>query len=544
MSSAARKDPGYNEDVSAVLPFLCALGALPASAQDAPLELDPFDLVRVEQADHPEADATSSLGSLLLAPPTDGSAWTPESTAEVDVVAWEAIEALAVEPWQDAGVDGTYPDGSGVKVAVFDVQWFGSELRDLGLYEELSPAGTWDCYAHRSCRVPFDTLRPRFSFEMGGHGIACAEIIRDIAPGVELHLVRVNGQTTLENAVEWAVREGIDLISMSLSFFNQSFYDGSGPISRSMEVLGAGDTLMVTSAGNYATEHWLEELKDDDQDGLHEFPFGSDPSWGEERLPVFLSQGTSRIHLSWNDFFWCGRTDLDLYVYDGDGDLVGRSTGTQEAVEGCLPVERARVSVEEEGWHYIAVHRKAGRRDVSFRLFARGGDIYQAMAEGSIADPGAHPGVLTVGAIRARGYLFNDAESFSSQGPTWAGVPKPEIAGPNGVSSTVYGPTGFYGTSASTPAVVGALALLMSEDPTLSPHEAAQRLVDTAWTDDALWEARDHGLGAGHARLPPPGASPSGCGSRQALLLPLLLPLPFLRSRRRGRGVDRGRHDA
>lgn len=528
--------------------LLLAAAAAPGLAAEDPADqagwdLDPAELVRVDEPDHPEAIATSAAGSLLLAPPSDGGPWRPEAVAELDAVtAWEALDALRVDPWHEAGVDGSYADGSGVKVAVFDVQWFGAELRDLGIYEELAPAGTWDCFAHTGCGLPMDTLRPRFSWEEGGHGTACAEVIRDIAPGVELHLVRVNGQTTLENAVAWAVREGIDLVSMSLSFFNQSFGDGTGPIDDLMEVLEAGDTLMVTSAGNYAEEHWLEELRDRDLDGRHEFGGVHD---GAEALPVWLEAGTRRISLSWNDFLSCGRTDLDLYVYDEDGLLVGRSTGVQEATEGCTPVERARVSVARDGWYQVVVHRAAGRSDVAFRIFARGGEVLDARPGGSIADPGNHPGVLTVGAVRARNYLENGPESFSSHGPTFAGLPKPELAGPDGLTTTVYGPTGFYGTSAATPAVVGAIALIMSEEPGLRPREAAARLVDAAWTDDALWEERDAALGAGHARLPPPGGGASGCGGGGASALLLALPLAGLQSlrRRRTRG-DTLRRDA
>ena len=53
--------------------------------------------------------------------------------------------------------------------------------------------------------------------------MARAEVIRDIAPDADIHLVRVLGQTSLENAVDWAIREDVDFISMSLPFFNESF---------------------------------------------------------------------------------------------------------------------------------------------------------------------------------------------------------------------------------------------------------------------------------------------------------------------------------
>jgi subtilisin family serine protease len=169
---------------------------------------------------------------------------------------------------------------------------------------------------------------------------------------------------------------------------------------------------------------------------------------------------------------------------------------------------------------------------VRFSLFARGGAIEGAMAEGSIVDPGTHPSVLAVGAVRATSYLGHQAESFSSHGPTNAGLAKPDIAGPDGLSSSVYGETGFYGTSASTPAVTAALAILMSADPDLDPYEAAARLRAWAWDERATFDGPDMALGAGYARLPPLHGQRHGCGDRP-LLLPVLLAWPLAGIRRR-----------
>src|SRR6185436_15173116 len=104
--------------------------------------------------------------------------------------------------------------------------------------------------------------------------VACAQVIHDIAPGAQLYLVRVNGQTTLENAAAWAVREGIDVVSMSMSFFNNSFHDGTGGINATVDTLTAGGVLLVNSAGNYAEEHWTGDFDDPDGDGDADFEWG------------------------------------------------------------------------------------------------------------------------------------------------------------------------------------------------------------------------------------------------------------------------------
>jgi len=482
------------------------------------------ELVRVDVPDLPGAVATSAYASVFIGDPgLDDLPARPEPLAEIDaVVAEDALAALAVAPWHARG-----HGGSGVKVAVFDSQWRDWELLD----DELSPTSTHDCFSHRSCELPLDSFERLGS--TGRHGIACAEVIRDIAPEAELYLVRVTGLTSLENAVDWAIREEIDLISMSLSFFNESGYDGSGPINKPMDKLVDAGILMVTSAGNYATEHWSGDWRDRDHDGLMEF----EP--GEEGLWVYWNSGSRRLDVVWDEWSTCGTTDLDVYVYDEHGDLVGRSTSPQvqreqrEKNQGCQPVERTTVNAWDAGWYRVVLRRDRGGDPGRIDLFARGGDVEHPVRAGSIVDPGTHPGVLTVGAVRARDYLRQDVEPFSSQGPTNGGLHKPDIAGPDGLTTYAYGPVSFFGTSAATPAVTGALAVLMGSDPDLTPRHAAQQLMSSAELDAATWDQVDPALGAGRARLPAIEQGGGGCGFGR--LMPMLCIVPALGLRRRSR---------
>ncbi len=510
-----RAPPRYHAWVTVLL-----LATLPTLGATLP-EVGPTDRVRVEIPDLPGAEATSERGSVLLAPPPAGTKWGIEEAPSLDSYdATEAIEALGAEAWHADGLVG-----EGVKVAVFDVQWFDTEL----WADELGAFTTHDCQAHLSCDVPMDTLRPRYSFEEGSHGVACAQVIRDIAPGVELHLVRVNGQTTLENAAAWAVREGIDVVSMSMSFFNNSFHDGSGGVNDAVDILAAGGVLLVNSAGNYATEHWVGDFTDPDGDNANNFP------WESAFLPIYYGAGTHSVQVSWDQFGACGDTDLDAYAYDRAGNLVGRAEARQvKDADHCSPVERLRLVAADADWYWLQVVRHGGDPSTRFAVFARGGDAWRT-EPGSVADPASHPSAYTVGAVRAEGYLDNAAEGFSSLGPTHAGYAKPDIAGPDGVTTGVYGARGFYGTSASTPAVAAAIALLLSEDPRLTPRGAADRLSANAISGRATWEGPDGALGAGYARLPPPGsAGDRGCapGAGAAAFAPCLLWLSSIRRRR------------
>jgi subtilisin family serine protease len=240
--------------------------------------------------------------------------------------------------------------------------------------------------------------------------------------------------------------------------------------------------------------------------------------------------------VSWDQFHSCGDTDLDAYLRHADGTVLGRSEDAQDADgDRCTPLERLYGYVEQDGWYHLEVMWKAGASsNVNVNVLVSDGSVYANLPEGSVTDPSTHPSVLSVGAVRAdENYANNDVESFSSRGPTSDGRPKPDIAGPDGLTVEAYGPVGFYGTSAAAPSVAGALVLVLSEDPTLTPPEGALRLQQWAIGDDPLFETPDPRWGWGRARLPDPDArdEPQPCGHRRMLLPLWLLPFGLLRRR-------------
>jgi len=136
---------------------------------------------------------------------------------------------------------------------------------------------------------------------------------------------------------------------------------------------------------------------------------------------------------------------------------------------------------------------------------------------GTIGAPGNDPYVITVGAMNTLGqpYRTNDVPaSYSSKGPTmFDHVVKPDIVAPgnqiislyqpaftlnqaypgNEVNATLlqYGPpppgnkSGTYfilsGTSMATPMVTGAVALMLEQNPSLTPDQVKARLMKTAY---------------------------------------------------------------
>ncbi|MGO9087705.1 MAG: S8 family peptidase [Candidatus Sulfotelmatobacter sp.] len=136
------------------------------------------------------------------------------------------------------------------------------------------------------------------------------------------------------------------------------------------------------------------------------------------------------------------------------------------------------------------------------RVSINGSDGY-----GTVAAPGNDPLVLTVGAMKAMGtYPRTDDQiaSYSSKGPTtFDHVVKPDVVAPGNlvVALDDHGSTleseypqnevaGNYtnhdyfilsGTSMATPAVTGAVALLLEQNPNLTPDQIKARLMKTAY---------------------------------------------------------------
>lgn len=126
---------------------------------------------------------------------------------------------------------------------------------------------------------------------------------------------------------------------------------------------------------------------------------------------------------------------------------------------------------------------------------------------GTITAPGNDPYVLTVGATKSNGSSSASAEtlaSYSSKGPTtYDHVVKPDLVAPGNdvVSLAAAGATleaGYpqelvvgndgnndyftlSGTSMATPAVVGAAALMLQENPSLTPDQVKARLMQTTY---------------------------------------------------------------
>jgi hypothetical protein len=123
---------------------------------------------------------------------------------------------------------------------------------------------------------------------------------------------------------------------------------------------------------------------------------------------------------------------------------------------------------------------------------------------GSIGSPASSPAAFAVGALC---WQSRSLEPYSSQGPTVDGRVKPDIVGHDSVSGSTYGgfsscPSAFAGTSASSPEVAGAAALVKQAYPKYTADQIKTYLMTAA--RDLGDPGVDSVYGAGELQMPKP----------------------------------------
>jgi len=387
----------------------------------------------------------------------------------------EAVTQTGALAWHKAGFTG-----QGIKVGVLDLGFDG--------YQKLLGKAL-------PTQVTVKSFVSGKSVDQSGevHGTACAEIIHAMAPDAELYLAYYSGsETTLGRAVEWLVEQGVHIISHSATGMAAPM-DGSGSQAQLVDKIAAQGILWVNASGNYAKSHYRFTFNDPDQKGKHIFPNGS------TNMPIQLPSQDARIFLNWNDWDGNATEDYDMYLYDKDGRLVAYSEESQQGLPGDRPVELIRLSRPAQKSYYLVIVARKITRPATFDLYAPDSYLTYFSPEHSLGTPADARGSLAVGAI---GWNSNRLESFSSQGPTNDNRLKPDFTAPDGVTTFSYRPRVFNGTSASTPHVAGAAALVMSRYPNFKAADVAAFLQSSVV--DMGPSGPDTGYGYGRLQLPSP----------------------------------------
>ncbi|MGD9230582.1 MAG: S8 family serine peptidase, partial [Desulfobacterales bacterium] len=182
--------------------------------------------------------------------------------------------------------------------------------------------------------------------------------------------------------------------------------------------------------------------------------------------------------------------DYDLYLLNSALNQVAvsntRQTGGQE------PSEQISYTVPSTGSYYLSIFRFSTTSNHKLELYSVNHDLSPAEASSSLANPADAGGAMAVGAIDYLDWTTGPQEAFSSQGPTNDGRIKPDICGPDWISTYSLG--FFSGTSAASPHVAGAAALILDRYPSYSASQLWDCLATSAI------DMGDHNI-YGHGRL-------------------------------------------
>ncbi|MGE0135814.1 MAG: S8 family serine peptidase [Dehalococcoidia bacterium] len=363
-----------------------------------------------------------------------------------------ANDVIGADRWQMAGFTG-----HGVRIAVVDTGFDGYEA-ELG---ETLPA-----------EVHARSFRADGRLDAGSeHGTLAARIIHSIAPRAELYLANFSTVEEFADLVAYLQSERVQVVSFSLGFVHNGPGDGTGPVN---EIIGrsvASGQLWTVAAGNWAQQHWAGTFTDRDRNSIHDFAPGV-----EDNGRSYQAGDLITVSLRWDDSWGFACTDYDLELFGPDGTLVAASRGNQPCTGN--PVESVQVLATRTGRYRARIVEvvSSGRTPRLDLLMLGSPDRSQPLeyfvTAGSLAEPADHPGVVTVGGRNP----FDSAlvANFSSVGPTKDGRPKPDLVAPTGVSTG--GEASFAGTSAATPHVAGAAALLFEAFPGASAAEITEEL--------------------------------------------------------------------
>lgn len=369
--------------------------------------------------------------------------------------------------------------GQGVKVAVIDLGF--AQLSRAKRSKVINPNVIVDEQDYTGEGLEVGT----------SHGTGVAEIVHAMAPQAWLYLKKVADEIDLANAVEDAIAQGVHIINYSVGVANANFNDGTGIIAEIVDRARARGILWVNAAGNHARSHWMGTVSDRNYNRWLEFAPGR-----EELLIQADFPGSIELYLTWDDWPRT-REDFDLFLYDAQGRLVASSQNYQTGFEE--PTEQIEYVAWTPGTYRARVlARRVSRANIRLKIFNLSQQaIDPNVPEGSILTPADARGALAVGAISVRNWNNGPQEPFSSQGPTSDGRIKPDIAGPDGVSS--FALTYFSGTSASAPHVTGAAALLLSQHPNWTADQLQSAL--EAQAIDMGIPGKDNIYGAGRLDL-------------------------------------------
>lgn len=361
----------------------------------------------------------------------------------------------------------------------------------------------------------------------GAEGTALLEIVHDVAPNAQLAFANADTDLAFNNAVNF-LDQGNDVVVDDLGFFDVPL-DGTNLVSANTAAALNNNANRVvahiTANGNEANDNYFGPYVDSGVDGrtitgitnagdLHLFRatpstvdvLGQGPRTGNAiSLPA---GGEVQIFLAWNDPAGASTNNYDLYlVQQSTNTVVASSTDVQNgSIDPTQFIDYVNNGAAGLFTMVIQnVNNRAAPKNLQLISFqpecaASGPQLltnnsqdlqnFNTASSSMLAesDAGGSPAaVISVGAIcsassasvsafaggppdlSCEDSTHSTAEFFSSQGPTWDGRTKPDIAAIDGVTVSGAGSfqVPFFGTSATGPHIAGEAALVLQAAPCL-----------------------------------------------------------------------------
>ncbi|MCU1361565.1 MAG: hypothetical protein JWN99_2854, partial [Ilumatobacteraceae bacterium] len=465
------------------------------------------------------SDAVQTIRRPLIAnrPVTDHLEYGPTTGENVSV-----INASA---WQAAGITG-----AGVRVGIVD-------FFDLSLWNPAEQGPVPDA-AHRMCLDTsgsgFCPAVPVAGIDGEEHGVAVAEVIKDMAPDAQLYLATVGTASDLRAAIDWFSANGVLIMTRSLGAAYDGPGDGTGPLDAVVDYATTKGITWFNSAGNDAAGGYGRYSEGTDANGYVDFQPGPGVDTSMHLYGEFENSTTGYCTgfdgVRWSDW---GKspsqmTDYSMEIWI-DGALEETANESQ-AVTGQPLEMQDFVGCSLSSNVELRIRRIAGGDSsgdiVEVGLFM--GALEHSDVSYSAAKPvvdSRSPSLVAVGAVDPA--TSGSIAFYSSQGPTNDGRTKPDMSAPSCVHNSIYSPACFNGTSAASPSAAGMAALLYQRG--LAGSGVPLAALTKHLVTDLGTPGPDDVFGSGRATLPAP--PPAAVDSRPSQFVPLASPTRILDTR-------------